>query len=190
IEAAKTKPFGYQPFYPGPGLGGHCIPIDPFYLEWKAREYEVSTKFINLAGEVNTSMPQYVIQKTIDALSENGKSIKGAKVIILGMSYKKDLDDTRESPSLKLFDILQKKGAVVDYNDPYLPEMPKTRKYSFKKTSVALTAENLSNYDCVLISTDHSAYDPVFIASNSRLVVDTRNLIKDSHKYKGKIIKA
>ncbi|KWT84061.1 nucleotide sugar dehydrogenase [Candidatus Magnetominusculus xianensis] len=190
IEAAKTKPFGYQPFYPGPGLGGHCIPIDPFYLEWKAREYEVSTKFINLAGEVNTSMPQYVIQKTIDALSENGKSIKGAKVLILGMSYKKDLDDTRESPSLKLFDILQKKGAVVDYNDPYLPEMPKTRKYSFKKTSVALTAENLSSYDCVLISTDHSAYDPVFIASNSRLVVDTRNLIKDSHKYKGKIIKA
>ncbi|MBF0457173.1 MAG: nucleotide sugar dehydrogenase [Nitrospirae bacterium] len=190
IEAAKTKPFGYQPFYPGPGLGGHCIPIDPFYLEWKAREYEVSTKFINLAGEINTSMPQYVIQKTIDALSEKGKSIKGARVLILGLSYKKDLDDTRESPSLKLFDILQKKGAVVDYNDPYIPEMPKTRKYSFKKASVALTAENLSKYDCVLISTDHSAYDPGFIASNSTMVVDTRNLIKDSHKYKGKIIKA
>ncbi|MBF0318668.1 MAG: nucleotide sugar dehydrogenase [Nitrospirae bacterium] len=190
IEAAKTKPFGYQPFYPGPGLGGHCIPIDPFYLEWKAREYEVSTRFINLAGEINTSMPQYVIQKTIDALGERGKSINGSKVLILGLSYKKDLDDTRESPSLKLLDILQKKGAIVDYNDPYIPEMPKTRRYSFKKSSITLTAETLGQYDCVLISTDHSAYDPDFIATNSQLVVDTRNLIKDSKKYSGKVVKA
>ncbi|MCG6551530.1 MAG: nucleotide sugar dehydrogenase [Candidatus Magnetominusculus sp. LBB02] len=190
IEAAKTKPFGYQAFYPGPGLGGHCIPIDPFYLEWKAREYEVSTRFINLAGEINTSMPHYVIAKTIEALSEKGKSIKGAKVLILGLSYKKDLDDIRESPSLKLYDILQKKGAVVDYNDPYIPEMPKTRKYHFKKTSTALTAENLEAYDCVLISTDHSVYDPEFIATNAKMVIDTRNMIKNSHKYQGKIIKA
>ena len=190
IEAAKTKPFGYQAFYPGPGLGGHCIPIDPFYLTWKAREYDFSTKFIELAGEINISMPYYVIQKTIEALNERGKSINGAKILVLGLAYKKDVDDSRESPSFKIIELLQKKGAVVEYNDPYIPVAPKTRKYSIGKVSVPLTKENLAQYDCVVIATDHSAYDPEFIVQNSQLIVDTRSLIKRSQDPHNKVKRA
>lgn len=175
IEAAKTKPFGFMPFYPGPGLGGHCIPIDPFYLTWKAREFDFSTRFIELAGEINTAMPYYVVQKTIDALNIHDKNIKGARLLILGLSYKKDIDDTRESPSFKLMELIESRGASVDYNDPYLPATPKKRDYEYTKKSVELTAENLSGYDCVIISTNHSSYDIPFILSNSSLIVDTRN---------------
>ena len=190
IEAAKTKPFGYQAFYPGPGLGGHCIPIDPFYLTWKAREYDFSTKFIELAGEINISMPYYVIQKTIEALNERGKSINGAKILVLGLAYKKDVDDSRESPSFKIIELLQKKGAAVEYNDPHIPVAPKTRKYSIGKVSVPLTKENLAQYDCVVIATDHSAYDPEFIVQNSQLIVDTRSLIKRSQDPHNKVRRA
>ncbi|MDP2167621.1 MAG: nucleotide sugar dehydrogenase [Thermodesulfovibrionales bacterium] len=190
IEAAKTKPFGFQAFYPGPGLGGHCIPIDPFYLTWKAREYDIPTKFIELAGEINTHMPYYVVQKTVEALNENSKSMKGTKILLLGLAYKKDIDDVRESPALKITELFKEKGAIVDYNDPYVPIFPKTRKYKLDMKSVHLTAENLKKYDCVVVLTDHSDYDPVFIAENSSLVVDTRNLIKNSSRYKGKVVKA
>ena len=175
IQAAKTKPFGFQAFYPGPGLGGHCIPIDPFYLTWKAREYDFHTKFIELAGEVNTGMPYYVIGKVVDALNARGKSIKNARVLVLGLSYKKDIDDLRESPSLKLITLLQEKGAKVDYNDPHVPKTRKLRAYDLRMSSVPLTENNLKKYDCVLISTDHSAYDYAFIVKNSKLIVDTRN---------------
>ncbi|MCZ7621554.1 UDP-N-acetyl-D-glucosamine 6-dehydrogenase [Candidatus Kuenenia stuttgartiensis] len=190
IEAAKTKPFGFQAFYPGPGLGGHCIPIDPFYLTWKAREYEFSTRFIELAGEINTNMPYYVVQKTVEALNENGKSIKGAKILILGLSYKKDIDDTRESPSLKIMDLLGEKDAHVDYNDPYIPVIPKTRKYSFNNCSVPLHAETLAKYDAVVIATEHADYDPDFILKNSQLIVDTRNLIKNHTNHSDKVKRA
>jgi UDP-N-acetyl-D-glucosamine dehydrogenase len=182
IEAAKTKPFGFQAFYPGPGLGGHCIPIDPFYLTWKAREYDIHTRFIELAGEINTSMPYYVVQKVIEALNKNGKSIKDANILILGVAYKKDVDDVRESPSLKLIELLEEKGAKVDYNDPYIPKLPKIRKYRLKKNSVPLTSDNLKKYECIVIATDHSVYNPEFILKNSHLIVDTRNLIKFSSK--------
>lgn len=175
IKAASTKPFGFTPFYPGPGLGGHCIPIDPFYLTWKAREYEISTKFIELAGEVNTAMPYYVIQKVMFALNKNYKHINGARVLILGLAYKRDIDDIRESPSLKLIELLQDKGATVDYNDEYVTEIPKLRKYTFNKKSTKITKSNLKKYDLVLLSTDHSYYDYKFILENSKIIVDTRN---------------
>lgn len=190
IEAAKTKPFGFQAFYPGPGLGGHCIPIDPFYLTWKAREYEFSTRFIELAGEINTNMPYYVVQKTIEALNEKGKSIKGAKILILGLSYKKDIDDTRESPSLKIMELFEEKDAHVDYNDPYIPVLPKLRKYSFNNCSVPLRAENLAKYDAVVIATAHADYDPDIILKHSNVIVDTRNLIKNHTSYPGKVKRA
>lgn len=175
ISAASTKPFGFHAFYPGPGLGGHCIPIDPFYLTWKAREYDFHTKFIELAGEVNTGMPYYVVEKVVDALNAHGKSIKGARILVLGLSYKKDIDDMRESPSLKLITLLQDKGAKVDYNDPYVLKTHKMRDYDLRMSSVPLTDKNLKKYDCVLISADHSAYDYAFIVKNSKLIVDTRN---------------
>jgi UDP-N-acetyl-D-glucosamine dehydrogenase len=175
IRAASTKPFGFTPFYPGPGLGGHCIPIDPFYLTWKAREYEISTKFIELAGEVNTSMPYYVMKKVMNAFNKNFKHINGSKILILGLAYKKDIDDIRESPSLKLIELLQDKGAKVDYNDDYVTEIPKLRKYAFNKKSTKITKSNLAKYDLVLLSTDHSYYDYEFILKNSKIVVDTRN---------------
>jgi UDP-N-acetyl-D-glucosamine dehydrogenase len=175
IDAAKTKPFGFQAFYPGPGLGGHCIPIDPFYLTWKAREYDFHTKFIELAGEINTSMPYYVIDKVVHALNQQGKSIKSSRVLVLGLAYKKDIDDTRESPSLKLIELLMQNGADVDYNDPYIPQTRKMRKYDFNKSSVTLTQETLKQYDCVVIATDHTSYDYELIVKNSALVVDTRN---------------
>ena len=159
IDAAKTKPFGFQAFYPGPGLGGHCIPIDPFYLTWKAREYEFSTRFIELAGEINSNMPYYVVQKVVEALNENGKSIKGAKILMLGLAYKKDVDDARESPSFKIIGLLEEKRVHIDYNDPYIAQFPKTRKYQSAKKSIPLTSDNLGKYDCVVIATNHSEYD-------------------------------
>lgn len=175
IEAAKTKPFGFTPFYPGPGLGGHCIPIDPFYLTWKAREYDFATRFIELAGEINTHMPYYVIQRVMEALNERGKALKGARVLVLGIAYKKDIDDMRESPSFHIIELLQKKGAMVDYNDPYIPKLPKLRGHDLSMDSVELNEDMLSSYDCVLIITDHSAYDYKWIVEHSRLIVDTRN---------------
>jgi UDP-N-acetyl-D-glucosamine dehydrogenase len=190
IEAAKTKPFGFQPFYPGPGLGGHCIPIDPFYLTWKAREYDFNTRFIELAGEINTNMPYYVVGKTVDALNEEGKSVKESSVLVIGLAYKRDVGDIRESSSLKIIDLLRSKGAKVDYNDPYVPTLPKVRKYSLDMSSVPLTAENLHGYDCVIIATDHSVYDPGLIASNARLIIDTRHFIKDPAVGQGKVKRA
>jgi UDP-N-acetyl-D-glucosamine dehydrogenase len=190
IEAAKTKPFGFMPFYPGPGLGGHCIPIDPFYLTWKAREYEMNTRFIELAGEINTSMPFWVVRKVMDALNEQGKSLKGSKILLLGAAYKKDIDDPRESPSFKLMEILLEKGAKVDYNDPFIPELPKMRMYDVKGKSVDLTAENLAAYDCVLVSTDHSVYEFDFIVEHANLVIDTRNATASVVNNREKIVKA
>lgn len=183
IEAASTKPFGFTPFYPGPGLGGHCIPIDPFYLTWKAREYEISTKFIELAGEINTSMPEYVVNKVYHALNENRKCIKGSKILLLGLSYKKDIDDLRESPSLKLIELLQDEGAVVDYSDDYVNSIPKLRKYEFNKKSVAINKKNIAKYDLVLLSTDHTYFDYRLIFENAKIIVDTRNAFK---KFRGK----
>ena len=174
IEAAKTKPFGFEAFYPGPGLGGHCIPIDPFYLTWKAKEYNFTTRFIELAGEINTNMPYYVIQKTMEALNDRGKVLKDARVLVLGMAYKKDIDDMRESPSLELVRLLQEKGAIVDYNDPFIPAAV-SRRRDFKMTSKKLTEKVLKSYDCVLIATNHSVYDYKWIVENSALVIDTRN---------------
>lgn len=179
INAAKTKPFGFQAFYPGPGLGGHCIPIDPFYLTWKAREYDCTTKFIELAGEVNTFMPYWVVAKTIDALNDRCVASNGARVLVLGLAYKKDIDDVRESPSLKLIELLRDRGCKVDYNDPYVAKTHKMRHYDLGMTSVQITEESLASYDCVLISTDHTEYDWDFIVRYSRLVVDTRNACKD-----------
>ncbi len=191
IEAASTKPFGFQPFFPGPGLGGHCIPIDPFYLTWKAREYEVHTRFIELAGEVNTRMPYYVVEKGGEALNRDRKSLNGSRVLILGVAYKKDIDDMRESPSLRLIELFRERGCEVSYNDPYVPKLPKTRKYQFDMKSVELTKENLAKFDLVVLSTDHSDYDYKMIAENAALIVDSRNAFA---KYgivdKNKIIKA
>ena len=175
IKAASTKPFGFTAFYPGPGLGGHCIPIDPFYLTWKAREFDTSSKFIELAGEINTSMPFYVVEKVIHALNDHKKSIKGSKIIILGLAYKKDIDDLRESPSLKLIELLQDHGAKVDYNDDYVTSIPKVRKYNFNKKSVKINPVNIRKYDLVLLSTEHSYYDYAMILKNAKLIVDTRN---------------
>ncbi|MFQ6083048.1 MAG: nucleotide sugar dehydrogenase [Candidatus Aminicenantia bacterium] len=183
IEAAKSKPFGFMPFYPGPGLGGHCIPIDPFYLSWKAKEFDHQTKFIELAGEINTFMPYYVISKTIDALNQKGKSIKGANILVLGISYKKDIDDQRESPSLKIIDLLIKNGAKVSYHDPYVPESHGHRKYPhLKLKSVELNRETLKKADCVIIATDHSVFDYQWLVKNSSLIIDTRNAIKEKRK--------
>jgi len=180
IEAAKTKPFGYQAFYPGPGLGGHCIPIDPFYLTWVARKHGLATRFIELAGEINTAMPAYVVSKVADALNEQCKPVKGSKITLLGMAYKKDVDDPRESPGFELMDLLLKKGALVDYNDPHIPALPATRHYPhLQMESRELTAEYLQSRDCVLIVTDHSAYNWSWIAQHSLLIVDTRNAMKN-----------
>ncbi len=190
INAASTKPFGYMPFYPGPGLGGHCIPIDPFYLTWKARQYDISTRFIELAGEVNTDMPYYVVSKVADALNDHRKSLKGSKVLILGMAYKKDIDDLRESPTLKLIEILSKKGAFVDYNDPLITELYPMRHYDYEHKSVELTPEILSGYDALLISTDHSVYDWNMIVEHSKIVVDTRNATANVKAHREKIYKA
>ena len=174
IDAAATKPFGFTPYYPGPGLGGHCIPIDPFYLTWKAREYGLHTRFIELAGEINTAMPDWVVTKLMDALNERGQALKGAKILILGIAYKKNVDDMRESPSVELMEKLQKKGAQVQYSDPHVPVFPPMREHRFDLSSVTLNTETLAEYDCVLIATNHDAFDYDLIRTNSRLIIDTR----------------
>lgn len=178
IEAAKTKPFGFQPFYPGPGLGGHCIPIDPFYLTWKAREYGVVTRFIELAGEINNSMPAYVVQKVADALNARGKAIKGAKALVLGVSYKKDVDDLRESPSLEILEFLLARGAKVDYSDPYFPNLPTVRRHTLEMKSVPLTAETIQQYDAIVVATDHSMFPYDLIFKKASLIVDSRNALR------------
>jgi len=190
VRAASTKPFGFQPFYPGPGLGGHCIPIDPFYLTWKARQYGMSTRFIELAGEINTAMPEYVIQRLAEALNEKEKSIKGSKFLVLGLAYKKNVDDIRESPSIELIEMLKKRGAKVDYNDPFVPKTPIQREHQLNMTSKKLSPAMLKSYDCVLIATDHSAYDYDMIVANAQLVVDTRNATAGVKSGRGKIVKA
>jgi UDP-N-acetyl-D-glucosamine dehydrogenase len=176
IEAAKTKPFGFQAFYPGPGLGGHCIPIDPFYLSWLARKHEMSARFIELAGEINTQMPQYVVDRVTDALNDVGKPVRGSQIGILGVAYKRDVDDPRESPAFKLMELLQARGAVISYHDPHIPVLPSMRHYQVPRlASEELTASYLASLDCVLIATDHSVFDWDFIAKFARLIVDTRN---------------
>ena len=191
IDAAKTKPFGFQAFYPGPGLGGHCIPIDPFYLTWLARKYGMTTRFIELAGEINQRMPEYVITRLMEFLNEVGKPLKGSKIALLGMAYKKDVDDPRESPSFVLMEEMLRRGAVVTYNDPHVPSLPKMRHHDVPDMdSSPLTPEYLAAQDCVLIATDHSAYDSDFIVQHSRLVLDTRNATKNVTSGREKIRKA
>jgi len=176
IDAAKTKPFGFQAFYPGPGLGGHCIPIDPFYLSWKAREFDLRTRFIELAGEINMAMPYFVLENLAAGLNERHKSIKGAKILVLGLAYKRDIDDLRESPSLTIIELLRERGAIVAYNDPYFPTVGRGRHYDLNMTSASL--DNLAQYDAAVIVTDHSCYDYKAIVEQSQLVVDTRNATK------------
>lgn len=191
IEAAATKPFGFQPFYPGPGLGGHCIPIDPFYLTWIARKYGAPTRFIELAGEINTHMPDYVIERLASALNDRGKPIKGSKICVLGVAYKKDVDDPRESPSFALMELLLARGAELTYNDPHVPSLPRMRHYRLPSMqSSPLTAEFLAVQDCVLISTNHSAYDYDFIVRHAPLVIDTRNATKHVQEGREKIFRA
>ena len=191
IDAAKTKPFGFQAFYPGPGLGGHCIPIDPFYLSWVARKHGIPTRFIELAGEINTRMPQYVIDRLARALNEHGKPIKGSKICVLGVAYKKDVDDPRESPSFALMELLRAAGADLSYHDPHIPALPKARHYDLPAMeSVELTEEFLAGLDCLLIATDHSSCDYDFIVQHSPLVVDTRNATANVTAGRGKICKA
>ena len=189
IDSAATKPFGFMPFYPGPGLGGHCIPVDPYYLSWKAREYDFATRFIELAGEVNTAMPYNVVEALAHALNDRQKSIKGSKILLLGVAYKKDVDDLRESPSLKLLELLTQRGAVMDYNDPYFPALHKMRHYDFSNMrSVDLTPGKIGSYDCVLIATDHSSYDYDAIVRGSKLVVDTRNATRRVQNGREKVV--
>lgn len=190
INAAKTKPFGFQAFYPGPGLGGHCIPIDPFYLTWKAREYGVATRFIELAGEINTGMPEYVVKHVMEGLNRQKKALNGSKVLVLGLAYKKDIDDLRESPSIELIEILRHRGAEVDYNDPHIPSTHKQREHDLQMTSVPVTPETLKKYDCVVISTDHSSYDYAMIVKNAQLVVDSRNATASVPGDKKNVVKA
>ena len=189
IDSAATKPFGFMPFYPGPGLGGHCIPVDPYYLSWKAREFDFATRFIELAGEINTSMPYHVVDSVAAALNEQKKSLKGSKILLLGVAYKKDVDDLRESPSLKLLELLTARGVKLDYNDPYFPALHKMRHYDFSSMrSVELTPAALGSYDCVLIATDHTAYDYDMIVSSSKIVIDTRNATRKVTKQREKIV--
>ena len=190
IRAASTKPFGFQPFYPGPGLGGHCIPIDPFYLTWKARQYDMPTRFIELAGEINVQMPYQVVHGILKALSDRKKALHGAKVLVMGLAYKKDIDDIRESPSIELIELLRDHGAKVDYNDPYIPRTHKQREHDLRMQSKPLTARMLKSYDVVLISTDHSCYDYDWIVQNAQLVVDTRNATSQVKRGRSKIVKA
>ena len=193
IDAAATKPFGFMPFYPGPGLGGHCIPIDPFYLTWKARHYDFSTRFIELAGEVNTAIPYWVVERVVDALGRQGRPLPGAKILVLGLAYKKDIDDLRDSPALKLLQILAERGAEVSYNDPYVPSLrTRTLRHyeTFELDSQPLTPELLAEADCVLIATDHSDYDYETIVEQARLVVDTRNATRNVTRAREKIVKA
>jgi len=191
IEAAKTKPFGFQPFYPGPGLGGHCIPIDPLYLSWKARQYGRPTRFIELAAEINTSMPEHVVTRVAEALNERGKPLKGARVLVLGLAYKKDVDDVRESPSVTLIELLQARGAKVDYHDPFIPVAKPMREHNITHMrSVPLTPPNIRKYDCILIATDHSTVDYDLVVKNAALVVDTRNATGRNKRPAGRVVKA
>jgi len=189
IDAAATKPFGFMPFYPGPGLGGHCIPVDPYYLSWKAREFDFSTRFIELAGEVNTAMPYHVVEAVATALNDHKKSLKGSKLLILGVAYKKDVDDLRESPTLKIMQLLQQRGASLEYNDPYFPQLHKTRHYNYENMkSVTLNPQTLASYDGVIIATDHSSYDYAAIVDAAHLVVDTRNATRRVMRHRDKIV--
>jgi UDP-N-acetyl-D-glucosamine dehydrogenase len=190
IAAASTKPFGFQAFYPGPGLGGHCIPIDPFYLTWKAREVGHTTRFIELAGDVNRSMPEYVVQRTILALNDRSKAVKGAKILILGLAYKPDVDDVRESPSFELIEKLEHLGAEVDYHDPHVPATHKMRHHDLQMKSIELSPQALKGYDCVLIATHHAAYDWQQIADNAAVIVDTRNATRNVKGNRGHIVQA
>jgi UDP-N-acetyl-D-glucosamine dehydrogenase len=174
VDAAATKPFGFTPFYPGPGLGGHCIPIDPFYLTWKSKEYDIDTRFIELAGQINTKMPEWVVGKIMDALNDRKKALNGAKILVMGIAYKKNIDDMRESPSVKLMELLAAKGAIVAYSDPHVPVFPKMRNHHFDLKSVEPTPALLASMDCVLVATDHESFDYSSIQKNSQLVVDTR----------------
>jgi len=189
IDSAATKPFGFMPFYPGPGLGGHCIPVDPYYLSWKAREYDFATRFIELAGEINTAMPYNVVDALVSALNSHERSVKGSKILLLGVAYKKDVDDLRESPSLKLLELLTARGAKMDYNDPYFPSLFKMRHYDYSRMkSVELSPERLASYDCVLIATDHTSYDYEAIVRSSKLVVDTRNATRHVKQNREKVV--
>lgn len=191
IDAASTKPFGFTPFYPGPGLGGHCIPIDPFYLSWKAKEYDFSTRFIQLAGEVNTSIPHYVVERIGKALNDRSRSIRDSKILILGVAYKKDVDDVRESPALEIMEILQAKGALLSYSDPYIPRLHKMRAYDFSHmSSLPLNEDVLKSQDLVLITTDHSSIDYQWVVDHASTIVDTRNATRHVTRGREKIVKA
>ncbi len=190
IEAASSKPFGYSPFYPGPGLGGHCIPIDPFYLTWRAREFDIPTRFIQLAGEINTAMPGRVIDRLVEALNEAGKSLRGSRILLLGVAYKNDVDDMRESPALRLIELLLEGGAVVEYHDPYVPVLPLTRKYRYRMKSVPLTAARLQKAEAVLIATAHTAVDYRQIGRHASLIVDTRNAMAQVGRVNARVVRA
>ncbi len=191
IDAAATKPFGYTPFYPGPGLGGHCIPIDPFYLSWKAKEFDFSTRFIQLAGEVNTSIPHHVVDRIGAALNDRAKSIRGSRILVLGVAYKKDVDDVRESPAMEIMELLQHKGAVLSYSDPYIPRLHKMRAYDFSRmSSVDLTEAELKRHDLAIVTTDHTSFDYQFIVDHSQVVVDTRNAARHVTRGREKIVRA
>ncbi|CAO1668254.1 UDP-N-acetyl-D-glucosamine 6-dehydrogenase [Halomonas sp. NYA30] len=187
VDAAATKPFGFTPYYPGPGLGGHCIPIDPFYLTWKAREYGLNTRFIELSGEVNRAMPEYVVSKLIDGLNENGKALKHSHVLILGIAYKKNVDDMRESPSVRIMELIEAKGAEVAYSDPHVPVFPKMREHHFDLVSVELTVESLASFDAVVLATDHDCFDFGLIKQHARLIIDSRGTFRETYVH---IIKA
>jgi len=191
IDAAATKPFGYTPFYPGPGLGGHCIPIDPYYLSWKAREYDFSTRFIHLAGDVNTSIPYYVVDRVAAVLNDHSKSIRGSRILILGVAYKKDVDDVRESPAMEIMELLHHKGAELSYSDPYIPQLHKMRAYDFSHMrSVALSEQSLAQFDLVLIATDHTTVNYQWVVDHARIVVDTRNATRTVSKGREKVYRA
>jgi UDP-N-acetyl-D-glucosamine dehydrogenase len=193
IEAAKTKPFGFMPFYPGPGLGGHCVPIDPFYLTWKAREYDIATRFIELAGEINTRMPYLVVSKLVENLDRRlGKPLTQAKILLLGIAYKKNVEDIRESPSLKLIGIIEERGGAVDFYDPYVAVIPPTREHGELKgrKSVKLTAASIASYDAIIIATDHDDVDYKLIATHAKLVIDTRNVMERRKISNKRVIKA
>ena len=182
IDAAATKPFGFVPYYPGPGLGGHCIPIDPFYLTWKAKEYGINTRFIELAGEVNSNMPEWVVGKVVHGLNEHKKSINGSRILMLGIAYKKNVDDMRESPSVEIMRMMQDIGAEVEYSDNYVPVFPKMRRYSFDLKSVSLDAEEIQQYDCIVVGTNHDDFDYSLILGNAKLIVDSRGVYRGSHE--------
>lgn len=187
VDAAATKPFGFTPYYPGPGLGGHCIPIDPFYLTWKAREYGLHTRFIELSGEVNKAMPEYVVNKLMEGLNEEGKALKGSKVLVLGIAYKKNVDDMRESPSVEIMELIERKGCQVSYSDPHVPVFPKMREHTFDLSSVPLTAANIAGFDAVILATDHDGFDYELIRQNALLIIDSRGKYRMAQK---NIIKA